>query len=630
MGEQLVFSSDPANGTEPVARHYSAFISYTNADRAIALRLQARLERYRLPPRLARQVGFDRIKPVFVDRAEMRASADLGGAIREALEQSEFLIVLCTPRTPSSVWVGREIDAFRELRGEKYILVALLEGQTQDCFHSHLLAGRTEDGAEPLAADFRREGDGYRLALLKIVASLVGVNLDDLVQRDERRQRRRLLTAGGASAAIALVISALVFATFRARASAVEQRIEASQAMERQLKDLRAKIKAGGTLDMAAAVNHSVELFYDGQSDTSQLPQVALGRAQLLLAEADDSFQRGKIEAAANDARSAWKISADVLSREPDNTKAIYVHAQSAYWIGLVALLQRDTPLAANAFARYADLADRLVKADPQNPDWLMERGYAYTNLGKVALQDARDPERAEHYLETARAAYREVVKRRPGDLNAIYELENDEALQSGVAKLRGDLDAARRHIDERAKLIGELLKRQPKNRLYLRDHLANELGLARLDAALGEFESALRKLRAVRGEAVGLLAADPQNALVAGQKRAIELFEAKFELRPGVTGFRARKRAEKLLGDCSQDWTNPGYDELAAFCSILLARDSLMRGDKAAARRIMSDERLAKWVDSTSLSTMLSVDFQAECRNLGEPGLCKPGQRSP
>jgi hypothetical protein len=618
--------AQPADLTKvagPATRRYSAFISYTDADRAKALKLQARLERYRLPPRLARQVGFNRVKPVFVDRSEMRAEPDLRDAVREALSHSDFLIVLCTPRTPKSRWVGIEIDAFRDLRSDANILVALFEGTKADSFHSHLLTGTGGRPADPLAADFRAKGDGARLALLKLMASLAGVNLDDLIHRDARRQRRFLMLAGGAVSLIALLVAVLSYTTYRAKTSEVQQRIEASRAMERQLGDLRAKIKAGGTLDMAAAVNRSVELFYDGQESSSQLPEVELGRAQLLQAKADDDVQRGEIGSAAENARSAWKISSDVLTREPSDTKAMFVHAQSAYWVGYSALLQGDTPLAANALARYADLADRLVKANSRKPDWQMERGYAYTNLGTIALQQARDPERAENYLETALAAFRAAGSRKPGDLDVTYELQNVYALLAGVGVLRNDHGAARNYRNTQAVLLAGMLARDPKNRLFLRDHLANELGLARLDAAQGNPASGLKRLRAAEHEATDLISADPESATFAGQKRAIELYEAQFELALSARDQLAHNRAEQLIGDCSQDWTKTGFDELATFCSILAAQDKLKRGDKAAAQQIMSDPRVKDRIRSRTLSTMMFLDFPAECSKLGDPTLC-------
>jgi tetratricopeptide (TPR) repeat protein len=603
--------------TEPAARRYSAFISYTDADRVLALRLQSRLERYRLPARLARQVGYSRIKPVFVDRSEMRAAPDLGDAIRQALARSEHLIVLCTPRTPASHWVGREIDTFRELHGGANVLVALFEGHKADCFHERLLV----DGEnEPLAADFRPGGDG-RLALLKVVAALVEVDLDELVHRDGKRQRRKTVGIGSVAAAIALTIGALSLWAWSSDRAVDRGRTQASLAMQNQLDDLRKRIKAGGTLDMAAAVNRNVELFYDELPTSDQLPEVDLGRAKLLQAKAEDDKKRRDFASAAANAREAWKYSARVLAKKPADPKAIFVHAQSAYWVGYIAWLQRDTPLAANAFARYADLADRLVKADPRNNDYRLEQGYAYSNLGTIALREARDPERARRYFSAAQAAFGEAARRDPGNPDPLYEMADGESWLAGVELARGDFAAAQQHSDRQAKLIADLLRRDPGNREYRVDHLSHQIGQARLDAERGRDQLALNEFRAAHDEAGELFAADPENSWLAGQKRAIELFQAQTLLKLG--GASSLASVEAILAGCAADWTASADTELPPFCSILSARVALKRGDSEVARRIMADPRLASWLRSPSLSPTWRLDLPAECRKLGDPKLC-------
>ncbi|RZA03737.1 MAG: hypothetical protein EOO68_09075, partial [Moraxellaceae bacterium] len=49
---------------------------------------------------------------------------------------------------------------------------------------------------EPIAADFRAEHDGRKLARLKIVAGLTGIALDQIIQRDAQRQLRSVQISG--------------------------------------------------------------------------------------------------------------------------------------------------------------------------------------------------------------------------------------------------------------------------------------------------------------------------------------------------------------------------------------------------------------------------------------------------
>ncbi len=192
---------------------YAAFISYrhTDRDRRWAEWLLEALERYHVPGRLRAQGFPDRIRHVFRDEDELPSSADLNDQIKQALARSDYLIVICSPDTPASAWVCREIELFCEMgRGDR-ILALLVDGEPDRSFPVPLrrrprqVTGadgvtRMEiDEVEPLAADVRPRTDRSErhtkhLALLRILACLLGCTFDDLRQRDHQRQQRRRLS----------------------------------------------------------------------------------------------------------------------------------------------------------------------------------------------------------------------------------------------------------------------------------------------------------------------------------------------------------------------------------------------------------------------------------------------------
>ena len=192
---------------------YAAFISYrhTDRDRRWAEWLLEALERYRVPRRLRAQGFPDRIRHVFRDEDELPSSSDLNDQIKQALARSDYLIVICSPDTPSSAWVCREIELFCEMgRGDR-ILALLVDGEPDQSFPAPLRrrtrpviaadgSVRTEiDVVEPLAADIRPRADRTarktkHLALLRMLACLLGCSFDDLRQRDHQRQKRHRLS----------------------------------------------------------------------------------------------------------------------------------------------------------------------------------------------------------------------------------------------------------------------------------------------------------------------------------------------------------------------------------------------------------------------------------------------------
>ncbi|WP_419815845.1 tetratricopeptide repeat protein [Glacieibacterium sp.] len=220
-------------GAAPGPR-YRAFISYSHRDNAAAEWLHRGLEAYRIPRQL---VGADtrlgpapaRLAPIFRDRDELAASADLGREITAALDASAFLIVVCSPAAAASRWVEQEIVAFKRLRGEDRVLALIVAGEPgsadRECFPRALRFKLDSDiPAEPIAADLRPGGDGRRLAQLKLVAGLTGLRLDALVQRETQRRLRRVTAVAVAALVGMACAAALALYANAARLEANEQR----------------------------------------------------------------------------------------------------------------------------------------------------------------------------------------------------------------------------------------------------------------------------------------------------------------------------------------------------------------------------------------------------------------------
>jgi len=184
---------------------YRAFISYSHKDESWAKWLQKAIETYRVPGSIIGQPSAHgpvpkRLGAVFRDRDELASSGNLSAKLQEALQESLYLIVICSRSVVTSKWVNAEIQDFRRTGLEGRILCLLVEGEPNESTPPALRE------FEPILADARSQGDGKEMAKLKILAPLVGVRFDDLRQRERRRQiaRRRLWTAGSALLAVSL------------------------------------------------------------------------------------------------------------------------------------------------------------------------------------------------------------------------------------------------------------------------------------------------------------------------------------------------------------------------------------------------------------------------------------------
>jgi len=242
-------------------RRYAVFLSYRHADnkeqgRQWAVWLHQVLEGYEIPADLigTRNGKGDLIPPslypVFRDEEELPADADLTRNIRRALENSDLLVVLCSPRAVESRFVADEIRYFKELGKADRILALMLDGEPNasddpgkaklgikpeaECLPEPLRYGVAGDEGridwsqrtEPIAADVRpagmpeqgwTTGAAYRealskngkpnekeiaqkvreyeerleLAKLKVVAGALGVPLGVLRQRDKAMQLQK-------------------------------------------------------------------------------------------------------------------------------------------------------------------------------------------------------------------------------------------------------------------------------------------------------------------------------------------------------------------------------------------------------------------------------------------------------
>ncbi|BDB20726.1 hypothetical protein cym2001_40910 [Pseudomonas sp. CYM-20-01] len=192
-------------------RKYRAFISYSHDDGEAAKWLHNALETWKLPSdirALVRKQRGDllRLFPVFIDHGELSSSPSLRQALKQALDNSDALIVLCSPKSAESGWVNEEVLHFKRTRRGEKIITVMVDSAPKRTNHAspsdeyfcpalrHPLGQDDELEVslreEPLAIDMReRSGISRRDVLLKVIAGILGVDFDQLKRRERNRKR---------------------------------------------------------------------------------------------------------------------------------------------------------------------------------------------------------------------------------------------------------------------------------------------------------------------------------------------------------------------------------------------------------------------------------------------------------
>ena len=206
----------------PLPFTYKAFLSYSHADTAWAKWLHNRLEGFPLSGLGGRETALGPVpkslRPIFRDREDFSAGHSLTDQTIASLDASAALIVLCSPASASSHYVNEEIRLFKSRHPGRPVIPLIVDGSpgggALECFPPALRFELDADGAvtdrpsQILAADLREAADGRKLALAKVVASLIGVPSDEVFRRAERERRRQGRLRAAIAAAFLMLASA--------------------------------------------------------------------------------------------------------------------------------------------------------------------------------------------------------------------------------------------------------------------------------------------------------------------------------------------------------------------------------------------------------------------------------------
>ena len=590
---------------------YKAFISYSHRDERWAKWLQRSLERYRVPRRLVGKEGAHgpvpaRLRPVFRDREDLSSASDLTARISEELESAEFLVVICSPAAANSRWVNEEIRHYRSLGREDRVLCLVVDGDPHEdeCFPAALVEGPDGSRREPLAADVRKYADGRHLALLKVVAGLLGVRLDELRRRDAHRRLQRRLGWGFATIVLVGVLGWLLYQQAASRAAAQMQRANTEELLSYMLGDLQ-------RLDPIAGVENTV-IEHPGYEPRMQELGLAGWDSEKLFETAMELREQGldfSWEGLIDEAMARFKDSHAALielhRREGNTDRVLFELSQAEFYVGENHVRRGEPEKAREHWVHYGALARRLLNREPNNPRYVMELSYTLMNLG--ALEHERAVPDIDRSLELLQAALQY------NQMALVLDPRNPEYTDSLPTQLAWLADAwvqkcslgnALEARQESVELRRELVKENPGDPDYLQTLAFSLSGLAFVQIAIGLGEEAVRSFEESTGIMRRIHEAEPDNQELEweGLFREFRLALLLFEM--GKTE-RAWSILEPMAGRVYELARDPDHSSLLraieagsfqnGLGQVMIARGQIEAGEAALRESLEALAKLAR-----------------------------------
>ncbi len=174
---------------------YFAFISYNSNDEAEAKKLHRTLERWKLPASLVKEKGLTSrpMQKLFFAPSDI-VPKELEEVLKENLRASEHLIVVCSPTSAKSAWVGFEIDYFCSLGRTENVHLIIVDGEPKsknpdtECFHPNLKKHFNDLlSANIHEKHFKLPYLNRQRAYVQLIAAMLDVKFDAIWRRHRRR-----------------------------------------------------------------------------------------------------------------------------------------------------------------------------------------------------------------------------------------------------------------------------------------------------------------------------------------------------------------------------------------------------------------------------------------------------------
>ncbi|GAA0800647.1 TIR domain-containing protein [Spirilliplanes yamanashiensis] len=412
---------------------FNGFISYSHAaDGQLAPAVQHGLHRLAKPWHRRRALW------IFRDQTGLSVTPKLWTSIQQALDSSEYFVLMASPEAARSPWVDREIEHWLQSKSPDRILPVLTDGSWQwDTASRDFTADSTAVpdalrgvfAEEPLYLDLRWARDDRHLTLrhsrfrdgiAQLAAPMHGVSKDELEGEDVRQHRR----AGRLRAAAVTSLLALTVVASVASALAMRNATEARAATDEARRQQRVATEQQG----------SAARFAD-----EARRQEGNARAQEARAKAAGSEAERQEKLAHQQRRAADQASAEVIRqlRNADQAATRARHQER--------LAQRQSELAAESAVQLRRLEQRAKEQERL----AAEQEQVAAEAGAEARRQQQRAEEQERRAEEQQRRADEQEQQARKEEERAKEAGEEAARQKDNANLQQRIAVSRRLVNE-------------------------------------------------------------------------------------------------------------------------------------------------------------------------------------
>lgn len=183
---------------------YYAFISYSSKDIKWGKRVHKKLTQFRLPSVLCSDKDIARrpIRPVFFAPYDIQPG-ELPDELKGRIEASKYLIVICSPNSAKSEWVGKEIEYFCSVNKKDNVYFFIIDGEPKarnpefECYNPII---NKIGFVDPLGVNvneriysFPFSGWNEERAYIQLITKLLGVDFDVLWNHHKRLLKQKVV-----------------------------------------------------------------------------------------------------------------------------------------------------------------------------------------------------------------------------------------------------------------------------------------------------------------------------------------------------------------------------------------------------------------------------------------------------